>query len=246
MPKGRPKKSPISAKEESERLILEELRKWPDGLRLIDLTNALKSLPRKVHKNTIIYRLQELMRKNIVSYNRELKRYQITNTDISFETLRRLEIMDILRDSKQLVHITYVGSDFGFPDTFVKGEKRPRIHELPYHKMFEKKGQEFPDKFIKDILNLAKEESLIDADFFKGKKSFDDLSNEVLEKIWQRLFNTPLKILHVETIDTEKLLDFFKSPLGKARMNYVITGDEAEEHRYINLYHDQFERRLKS
>ena len=240
MPRGRPKTSSKIAREESERWILEVLRHYPEGLRLTDIVKALKG---KVHKNTIIKRLAELKKTYTVSYNKELKRYQLT--DVSHETIRKLEIMDIMRDSIQLVHIAYIGSEFCFSDTFIKGEKRPRPYELAYYKMFEMKGPEFPDKCIKDILYLAKDESLIDAKFFEGKKSFDDLPNKVIDEMWRRLFKTPLKILYVEIVDTEKLLNFFKSSLGKVRMNYVITGDKAEERRYVDMYHDQLEKRFR-
>ena len=233
MPRGRKSKTPQWAKEDSEKWILDELENWPDGLRLVDLTKALKG---RVHKNTTISRLKELKKKGSVSLNLELRRYQIR--DQGWDHVRRLEILDVIRKANTIRQATTIGAEkTGYLSTFIKYDDKTRPSRYPIgHKLLEKRALNFLDQWLRDLFLLAKDEGLISEDYFLQKKRFDEIPDETLKRVWSKLFPSPERLLIVEMIDTYELFNFLMTTWGKVKLNGVIAGDDAANDRYLATY----------
>lgn len=218
MPKGRPKKTPEWAREDSEKMILDALKHYPDGLRISDLTKILEG---KVHRNTILSRLKALKEKNNIAFNKKLRRYHLS--ELSLNAMRKLEILDFIRQSSQFpqlkIEYKFI-KEIGFPSAFVKFDDNAEklLSSMPIE-MILKKASKFVDIWLKDILSLAKSKYSIDS------KNLDD---STLKKIWKNVFQSTEKILYVELIDVKELLEYCKTPEGKARLHYAITGKDSE------------------
>lgn len=218
MPKGRPKKTPEWAREDSEKMILDALKHYPDGLRISDLTKILEG---KVHRNTILSRLKDLKEKNNIAFNKKLRRYHLS--ELSLNAMRKLEILDFIRQSSQFpqlkIEYKFV-REIGFPSAFVKfdGNAEKLVSSMPIELIL-KRASEFVDIWLKDIVSLAESKHPID---------LKDLDDSKLKRIWKDVFQGTEKILFVESIDVKELLEYCKTPEGKARLRYAITGDDSE------------------
>jgi len=118
MPRGQKKSTrPAWAREESERLILETLEDYPEGLRFADIERLVHG---QISTQTLSIRLKHFVDIGMVHYNNDLKRYSITEQGSNdrrrlniFKAMMRADIVEQWAFGDRLV------KDSGYPSFFV-------------------------------------------------------------------------------------------------------------------------------
>ncbi|MFC1506517.1 hypothetical protein ACFLQ6_05530 [Thermoproteota archaeon] len=237
MPRGRPNTTIQWARDDSDQAILEELKRFPDGLRIVGLTKLLKD---RVHKNTIRRRLHDLIESGAVSRDEKLKRYKLTEKK-GPNMIRELEISRIIRDAHERgfsLDELAEGISSRFYIYFL--QKKKQEHTITTNIAFDMAGNN-ANRCLNAIFSYAKQKKLIHPDYLEGKKNFNDLPVEVLRNIWRKLFPIPAKIVVVDLIETKELLEYLESALGKEILNVEVAGDEDAIKRYQALREGNFD-----
>lgn len=104
------------------------------------------------------------------------------------------------------------------------------------NKILEKRTLDFLDNWLMEIFLLAKDKGLIGEDYFLRKKPLDKIPDEILKKIWSKLFPSPERLLIVEMIDTYELFNFLTTPWGKVKLDGALSRDKTANDRYLTAY----------
>lgn len=216
MPRGQKRPTtPEWARQDNERLILETLEKYPDGLRFADLRELLRD---RLSKQTLSTRLKSFQGDGMVSYNKSLKRYSIAEQ--GFSDLRRLNIFRIMMRAghvEQWVFGDALTKRSGYPSFFIsyQTDRKSARYGLG-NQVLRKKCFLFRESWLYYIFSLARAEGL------RIEENFPKTSNRQIEKIWRRLFPTPQSMLFVEYVDTEAMLEWLKTDAGKNAVNNAL------------------------
>jgi len=214
------------------------------GLAFDELRRELATLPeteRVGSPNTLSNTLKTLIRKGLIEKDLDTRKYRVPEgmPKVLTDELGRRNLLALITESKEFMVFhdsTYEkGIMHGFVDKYTGG---PGSNAITYesHCAFDS----ILGHLTRGILDLARGRRIFDEAYFERTRDPKDITDDQLDRIWKELNLHHKRMLLTYEVDSEKLLEFLKSTVGK---NFLErTFDESSKH--LKPFHEVLDGRL--